>query len=265
MASRERPIHRGSRLAREGLATIGRELRVARTDRGLSCAAVAAAAGTSASSVSRIERGRSDGVAFRTLVRLGVVVGLDLSLRAFPGPSPLRDAGHARLLADFHSVLPSTVHWASEVPFPRPGDLRAWDALLWTRVWRFGVEAETGPRDAQALARRLQLKERDGLVDGVLLVVRESRRVRDFLAAAWPILGPAFPVPARQALASLRAGRRPAANAVIVVPYRHPTESVASGDPSVNRHAVGERRPRLPEGRELSQLTDVSSHVSPII
>jgi transcriptional regulator with XRE-family HTH domain len=227
VATRERPADRGARLGRAALDRIGRELRIARTDRGLSCAAVGAAIGVSAAEVRRIERALSPRVAAATLARLAAAVGLDLVLRVYPGPAPIRDAAHARLLADFRAILHPSIRWATEVPLPHPGDQRSWDGMLLGAGWRFGVEAETAPADAQALVRRLRLKERDGIVDGVLLVVRDTRRVRDFLAAGRDVLVPAFPVSTRAALASLRTGSPPVGSAVIVVPYgrRTPTPS----------------------------------------
>jgi transcriptional regulator with XRE-family HTH domain len=229
VATRERPADRGARLGRVALERIGRELRIARVDRGLSCAAVGAAIGISAAEVSRIERALSPRVPATTLARVAAVVGLDLVLSVYPGPAPIRDAAHASLLADFRAILHPSIRWATEVPLPHPGDQRSWDAMVLGPDWRFGVEAETAPADAQALLRRLRLKERDGVVDGALLVVRDTRRVRDFLAAGRDVLGPAFPTSARAALASLRAGSRPAGNAVIVVPYGGRTPTPTSG------------------------------------
>ena len=236
MASRERPIDRGSRVGRAALETMGRELRIARTDRGLSCAAAGEAAGISGMEVSRIERAASSRVPVLTLARLAAVVGLDLSLRAYPGPSPLRDAGHARLLADFRAAIHPAIRWATEVPLPHPGDLRSWDAMLIGSTWRFGVEAETAPADAQAVVRRLRLKERDGRVDGMLLVVRDTRRVHDFLATGDELFRPTFPISARSALRSLRSGERPAGNAIIVVGYR------SKAARSVDAHQAGRAR-----------------------
>ena len=86
--------------------------------------------------------------------------------------------------------------------------------------WRFGVEAETSPRDGQALVRRVELKQRDGEVDGVLLAVRDTPTVRRFLRDAGDLLRIAFPVPGREALGALRVGRRPPGNAIVRVPRR---------------------------------------------
>jgi transcriptional regulator with XRE-family HTH domain len=199
---------------------LGSELREARTDRGLSLDVVAAACGISRTELSRIERALASRVPLVTLATIAAVVGLDLAVRLYPGASPLRDGAQAALLSDFRRLVHATVGWATEVPLPIPGDQRAWDVLLTGADWRFGCEAETRPRDAQALARRLQLKLRDGGVDGVLLVLREGASTREFTRSAVDVLGPMLAVTSRVALARLRVGRRPDGNAIVVVPRR---------------------------------------------
>ena len=49
--------------------------------------------------------------------------------------------------------------------------------------WRHGYEAETRPTDLQALERRIELKARDGEVDGVSLLLIDSRHNREFVRA----------------------------------------------------------------------------------
>lgn len=208
------------RLGRATLARIGQELRDARLDRSLSVDLVAAALNISNAEVSRIERALSPKVPFVTLSRMAAVVGLDLSTRLYPGGTPLRDAAQVALLSDFRATLHRSLRWATEVPLPITGDQRAWDATASGMKWCFGVEAETLPRDAQALVRRLQLKQRDGRLDGVLLVVRDSRRTREFLREAADELAGAFPVPGRRASELLGAGLEPGGSAVILVPRR---------------------------------------------
>ena len=85
------------------------------------------------------------------------------------------------------------------------------------RDWRYGVEAETHPEDAQALARRLQLKLRDGRMDGVLLVIPKTRHVRRFLEASAALLGPNFLVEGRTAMARLASGVDPGGSSIIVL------------------------------------------------
>ena len=103
------------------------------------------------------------------------------------------------------------------MPLPIHGDQRRWDGLISGEGWRYGVEAETAPRDWQALSGRLELKRRDGGVDGVILVLPETRRTRAFLAAAVAFIPSVFPVPPRQLLARLAAGANPGGSGIIVL------------------------------------------------
>ena len=220
MGVQERAVDRGRRLGREVVARIGGELRAARIDRGLTIDVVAAALGISNAHVSRIERALAPAVSLDVLVRFATIVGLDLTVRTYPGPGALRDIAQITLLEDIRSRLHASIRWGVEVPLPIAGDQRAWDGLLSGPGWRYGVEAETLPRDAQALVRRLNLKQRDGEVDGVILVLRDTRRARLFRRAAAAELAAAFPVPGLDALRRLRAGEDPGGNAVILVPLR---------------------------------------------
>ncbi len=151
------------------------------------------------------------------LVRCGGIVGLDLSARFYPGGPPVRDAGHLALLSAFRGRLHPSLRWAAEVPLPIPGDQRAWDATVAGRGWIVGVEAETRPRDAQALQRRLAIKLRDGEVDGLILLLRDSRWTRAFVRAAADDLAPAFPIPGRRALEALAAGMEPAGSSIVIL------------------------------------------------
>lgn len=220
MASRERPVDRGQRLGTALLQQVGDGLRQARRSLGLSIAAVAAAAGISAAEVSRIERAHAPWVTLVTLARLAAAVGLDLSVKLYPGGPPIRDAPQISILADFAGELPPSLRWDTEVPLPISGDLRAWDGMIRGDGWRFGAEAESAPRDGQALVRRLQLKLRDGDVDGVLLLVRDTRQTRLFLETAAPAVAALLPYRTRAVLEPLRSGRRPPGNGIVIVPRR---------------------------------------------
>ena len=228
MASRERPADRGSRQGRAAQERIETELREARIERGLSVAHVAKALGISKAEVSRIENHRSPNVPFIQLARFAAVVGLDLSLKTYPGASPVRAAAHGRLLDDLRALLHASLRWAREVPLPITGDQRAWDGMVIGRGWRFGIEAEMAARDAQALVRRINLKLRDGGVDGVLLLLRDTHRSRTFVRAARPELESTFSASPREVFASLRAGRCPSGSAILVVPYRPREDARAS-------------------------------------
>ncbi|MGZ8437277.1 MAG: helix-turn-helix domain-containing protein [Candidatus Limnocylindrales bacterium] len=198
----------------------GREIRSARTDRGLSLDDAGRATNLSASTVSRIERGLIRHVSVVDLARLHAVVGLELSVKSYPGGQPIRDAAHVSLLQDFRAGLHGSLAWSVEVPLPIPGDRRAWDGVVQGPGWRYGVEAETAPRDSQSLARRLSLKQRDGDVTGVLLVLRPTAQTRRFLAEVDEALRVAFPANGRRAAELLAAGVDPGGNAIILVPPR---------------------------------------------
>jgi transcriptional regulator with XRE-family HTH domain len=189
-------------------------------DRGLSLRAVGRAVGISESQVSRVERGLVEGVSVIDLARLHAVVGLDLSLKSYPAGQPIRDEAHIALLEDFRAHLHRSLTWAVEVPLPIPGDQRSWDALITGPGWRYGVEAETAPRDSQSIARRTQLKQRDGRVDGVLLVLRRTVQTRRFLAEATGHLRETFPTQGERALELLQVGVDPGGSAVVVLPPR---------------------------------------------
>lgn len=207
-------------MGRAALVRVGAELRQARVGAGLSIDQTAAALGISNAEVSRIERARSPNVPFVALTRLAAVVGLDLVAKLYPGAGPMRDKPQLGLLGDFRASLHPSLGWATEVPLPIPGDQRAWDGTVRGPNWLFGVEAETSPHDGQALIRRLQLKIRDGGVDGVLLLVRDTRTVREFVSETEKLRGSDLSVRTREVLARLRAGERPDGNAIVVVRRR---------------------------------------------
>ena len=220
MATRSRPVDRGTERGRRLRLGIGAEVRIARQNRGLTLNEVCAAVGVSASTGSRLERDVLEHLDVMLLARTCAVVGLDLSVKAYPGGEPIRDAAHLALLRDFQASLHPSVGWATEVPLPGVGDQRAWDGLVRGRDWRYGVEAETAPSDGQATLRRLALKERDGHVDGVLLVVRDTRQSRAFMREIEGVAGSAFPVSDPRALELLGVGADPGGGAIIVLPRR---------------------------------------------
>jgi transcriptional regulator with XRE-family HTH domain len=221
MTSRERPVDRGSRIARSDLTRVGVELRIARTAAGLSLDAVGAAAGLSGPQVSRIERGMVAHGNVLRLARIGAVVGLDVRVRAFPGPDPVRDVGQLRLLTRFAARLPPHVTLRAEVPISLGDDQRAWDGRVdgLEPVGSGGrhlvVEADTRLADVQAQLRRLRQKCRDGGEPHVLWVLAETRANRAAIDAASAILTDLFPVSGRDAMRSLAAGRHPGGSAIV--------------------------------------------------
>jgi transcriptional regulator with XRE-family HTH domain len=217
MGSRERVIDIGNARAREVLARLPAEARAARLDTGLGQEDVARALGISVSQYSRIERGMSPELSIATAVRLFAVLGHDLNVRAYPSGDPISDAAQITLLGRLRDRCHRSLVWRTEVPFPIPGDLRAWDATVVCAAFRAGVEAETRIRDVQALDRRLALKERDGGMDRLILLALDSRANRSTLRGQGAQLLLRFPVPGERALELLGAGVDPGGNALILL------------------------------------------------
>lgn len=217
MGSRERAVDVGARRGRAMAVSLLDELRSARLDRGLGGARVARAAGLSAAQYSRIERGLTGGLSIEQASVLLAAVGLELWVRAFPAGEPLRDAAHIALIDRLRVHLHRSLRFRTEVPFPSPGDRRAWDVVITGLDWRHGVEAETRPRDRQALERRLATKQLDGDVTSLSLLLLDSRHNRDFFRANREVLAERFPVPGRRTLELLKAGVNPAGNSVILL------------------------------------------------
>jgi transcriptional regulator with XRE-family HTH domain len=217
MGARERRVDVGAAHGRALRTMVLGELRGSRLDRGLGGADVADAVGISRAQYSRIERGLTESLSIEQASVLLAAVGLELAVRVYPAGEPLRDKAHATLIERFRSILHPSLRLHTEVPFPVPGDRRAWDVVVVGAGWRHGVEAETRPRDRQALERRLALKLRDGDVSSMSLLLLDSRHNRDFVRAHAKAFIERFPVPGRRALELLGAGVDPGGNAVILL------------------------------------------------
>ncbi len=214
MPAIERAVDSARERARRVLAELGREIRAARVTRGLSQAAVASAAGLTQSQVSRVERALYPVVAVDALMRLAVAVGLDLSVKLYPGGPPLRDRAHGALLERFRRAVSPGWAWSSEVPLPIAGDRRAWDRVMRGAGVVIGIEGETRPTDLQELARRLTLKRRDGGVDRLILVLADTEWCRRLVRSTE--LESLFPVHSRVALRALAEGRDPGGDAIVL-------------------------------------------------
>lgn len=225
----DRGFARGRRLTDE----LCRSLDTARLDLGLSYAALGAAVGMSGEQVARICRGESREVSIQRMAVLLSAVGQDLSARAFPAGIPIRDAAHVALLGRLRARLSPDLRWQSEVPVvgpllrsarmsgpdapARPLDHRAWDGVIGGPSFRVGVEAETRLHDMQAVLRRLALKQRDGDVAGVILLVNDTAHNRAVLAALDSELKSRFPGSPRRSLRRLGSGMAPDRDVMLVL------------------------------------------------
>ncbi|HEX2140943.1 MAG TPA: hypothetical protein VHK28_01540 [Candidatus Limnocylindria bacterium] len=82
---------------------------------------------------------------------------------------------------------------------------------------RTGFELESVLSAAEAVARRVALKQRDARLEAMVLVLADTRANRAAVAAARATLQGAFPTNARAVLAELRAGRSPQGNGILLV------------------------------------------------
>ena len=196
---------------------LGRELRQARVEHGLSQGSIGHAVGLSDTEVGRIERGLIRTVSLIQLSRLLSVVGLELSARAYPAGSPIRDHPQLQLLGRLRLEVPTPIQWQSEVLIGPSGDLRAWDAVLAVGQDRIGVEAETRLVDVQAVQRRIALKCRDSGIPLAILLLSNTRSNRAAVRAFGASLRATFPIMGSEALQALRAGRLPGGSAVVLL------------------------------------------------
>jgi transcriptional regulator with XRE-family HTH domain len=210
----------------DDLRRVGEEVRRARVTHGLSQSAVARAARCSQSAVHRVERATFSGP-IGTWARICQAVGLGLRASVFPAGDAVRDTAHLALLEDLQALIAPSIVWRTEVPLPRPGDPRSWDAFLRVGPGRIGVEAETRPTDAQELTRRTMAKKRDGGVDCVILLLRDTRHVRRLLREHGELIGTSFSLDSDAALAALADGRMPARDPIILLPSRRATTMAA--------------------------------------
>jgi transcriptional regulator with XRE-family HTH domain len=216
MATNERSVDRAALHMRRSLTGLGDELRRARHLGGLTMETVGRAAGLSTAQVSRIERGLVRRVDCVGVARLAAAAGLELSLRAYPVGSAIRDRGHVALLGRFRPRVPGNWSWHVEVRVA-DGDPRTFDLVVSTGAVSIAIEAETRLYDVQAQARHALAKQRDGRVGRLVLLIAETRHNALVLRDARALLAGDFPLDTRAVLRALGEGRDPEANGIVVL------------------------------------------------
>ena len=150
--------------------------------------------------------------------RIAGILGLDLSVRLYPGQGPLRDEAHSSRLSRVLEHVRPPFRYRTEVPLPAQplhSELRAWDAMITGAGRRTAVELEMRLRDGQALERRVALKRRDDPTDEFVLIVADTHGNRRVLASSpglfadLPRLGPS------RVTAALEAGRHPPTSLIV--------------------------------------------------
>ena len=207
----------GRATARDIVARLGRELRIARIGNGLSQRGAAEAAGMSHSQFGRIERGENPGLTVEQAARAALAVGMTPAAQLYPHGDAARDAPQQRLLDRLRLAVSSSGVWSREVPLPIPGDRRAWDATLRLEGRLAGIEAESKLFDIQAMERRLALKLRDGGVDMLIVVIANTRANRAMLDGHRASLRTLLPLDTADVLRYLRIGKLPPSNGLVVI------------------------------------------------
>jgi hypothetical protein len=218
MSARNRRMDLGLADGRRLSATLLSEIRDARIVAGISQATAARAAGLSSSRWGRIERSDGPPPNLVELCCIGRALGLRFSGRYFPVGSPVRDGPQLAVLDRFGAVLGSPLRLVREVGLPSEGDPRAWDGRVDGDRQPFFVECESHAGDAQALERRIRLKQRDDPRAGtVILVLGRSDHHRRFLAQHREVFRDLLPADPPSILRALRQGRRPPASGIVLV------------------------------------------------
>ncbi|MDL2335784.1 MAG: helix-turn-helix domain-containing protein [Chloroflexota bacterium] len=192
------------------------ELRQERQTANVSQRSVAKALEWQQSELNRLERFAIPNVALVRLVEIASVLGLEVSVRLHRIGDPIRDSASQALIARFLASVAAPYRVIREALLPTAGQ-RSWDVLLRIGAQLIGVEAVTRIRDIQALVRHIRLRERDGGVDHVLLVLSDSVHNRALVGQLIEALGPRFATPRRDVIEALKAGRPVPGSAVLLM------------------------------------------------
>jgi transcriptional regulator with XRE-family HTH domain len=217
VANRISKLAEANSRARRLMADLGSELREARIARGLRLMDVARASSTSVSHISRVERALTTDLSVLHLAGHAAVVGLKLHARLYPAGGGLRDSAQLDLLRRLRARIGDRWSWTLEAPLSIPGDLRAFDALLARPEATIAVEAITRLRDAQAQLRVAALKQRDGQVPRLVVLIRATDHNRAALASAADVLATSFPLGTRAILKCLSEGTDPGDNGIVLL------------------------------------------------
>jgi transcriptional regulator with XRE-family HTH domain len=220
MATRETRLSRGRRRGDLLEARTLSELRERRMVLGISQHALARDLGWSQANLWRVEA-REIGVTVARMSEMASLLGLELSIGLHELGDPIRDKGQQALAGRFAELLSPLWAVTAEALLPMPGDLRAWDKLL--RLTGagprhlVGVDLETRIRDIQALVRRTRMRERDGGVDAIVIVLSDSATNRRLVGELRDALGPDYATNPRVLLRALREGSALVGSGVVLI------------------------------------------------
>jgi transcriptional regulator with XRE-family HTH domain len=215
--NRTSQLHEATLQATWLLQRLGRELRLARIAAGSSQADIGRRLGVSRSVVSRTERSQDLALSVLALQRHAAALGLQLSVRLYPGGRRVLDAPQLALLGRLRERTEPAWRWELEVPMPIARDLRAADARLSRGEVSIAVEAITRFADIQAQVRSAQLKARDLGATRLLILVGATRANREAVREAVPLVRAAFLTGTRRLLALLADGGDPGGDCLLVL------------------------------------------------
>lgn len=200
----------GSHRARTLRHRVATDLRQARQDAGLSQRAVARAAGVSNATLSALERGLHDPTT-EVLARVGAALGMDLSVRLYPGTGPLlRDRHQAAMVEALLVILHERWRPSPEVWVTRPVK-----GVIDLVLEPAGSSEPLVALEAQSELRRLEQQIRwahakaEALAEtrtrsvAPLLLLRNTRATRAVVAEHATTVRAAYPARAADAFAAI--------------------------------------------------------------
>jgi transcriptional regulator with XRE-family HTH domain len=206
-----RPAHAARVRLRSQMQRLGIEARTARMGLGWTQAVLAARAGVSQASVSRLEAGDTQLTITIPNAVFGAL-GMHLSARVYPAEGiSLRDSGQIALA----EILRQHAHPTWTVTLEEPignGSMQAADMLLDNGVAGLDVELESNLADFQAQLRgghlkRAALQERLGHPLAFVLALRDTERNRAAFAGHIGVIRAALPASSREIMEAIRDGQ----------------------------------------------------------
>ena len=165
-----------------------------------------------------MERGDPPKPSLEELAVVAACVGLHVSAQTHPAGSLLRDQRQVRLINEFVArVRPAGWALRTEAPVGDPRDHRAVDLVLRRGAVIIAVEAVSRLRDAQAQLRPLMLKAQAIRATRLVLLVAATAGNRRAIAEAGEALRASLPLGTQRTLGSLRSGRDPGANGIVLL------------------------------------------------
>jgi transcriptional regulator with XRE-family HTH domain len=197
------------------------ELQVAREDRNVSLAQLAAATGSSESALSRFERLELEDVGVIRLSEIASVLGYEISLGIHPVGDPLRDRAQLAIGGRFDACLGPAWIVLNEVLLPEPGDRRSWDKVVQLAAsdppYAIGVDIESRIRDVQTLTRRTRERETDHRIQHILLALADTATNRRLVGQLVENLGDPYRTPMREIRRSLKRAEKLPGSGVLLV------------------------------------------------